>query len=107
MGGLGPCFCLNLSAESAGEEEKLASALSDFLRSPEGAEGMALLASRTNHTARRLYLFPGSNPRVREVVNALVREYRGEPCDPPAADEAIFLMGSTTVWKQLPPTKRP
>jgi hypothetical protein len=97
---------LNLPAESAGEEEKLATTLGEFLRLPEGAEGMALLASRTNHTARRLYLFPGSHPRVREVVSALVRQYRGVPCDPPAADEAIFLMGSTTVWKQLSSKRR-
>jgi hypothetical protein len=79
--------------------------LSDFFRSPEGAEGMVMLASRAPRTPRQIYIFPGSQPRVREAVDGLVRKYEGSPCEPPAAGETIFLVGSAAVWKRLPPSK--
>jgi hypothetical protein len=93
---------LSLPEESLEEEARIATLLSDFFRSPEGAEGMVMLASRMLHTGRRIYILPGSQPRVREAVDALVRQYGGCPCDPPAAEETMFLVGSAAVWKQLP-----
>ncbi|HVF61509.1 MAG TPA: hypothetical protein VNJ70_16995 [Thermoanaerobaculia bacterium] len=75
-----------------------------FVRSPEGADGMAMLASRGPHIPRQVYLFPGSQPLVREVIDALLLRYGGSPCEPPAAEETMFLVGSTAVWKQLPRT---
>jgi hypothetical protein len=76
--------------------------LLDFFRSPEGAQGMAMLASRAPHASRRIYIFPGSAPSVRRAVDAILQQYGGSPCEPPAADETMFLVGSTAVWKQLP-----
>jgi hypothetical protein len=105
VGSLGPCFCLRLPEDSIEEEARIATMLSDFFRSAEGAEGMAMLASRAPHTPRRIYIFPGSQPRVREAIDALRRQDAGAPCEPPAADEAMFLVGSTAVWKQLPRNK--
>ena len=102
MGGLGPCFRLSLAEESLEEEARIATMLSDFFRSPEGAEGMVMLASRHPQTPRQIYIFPGSQPRVREAVDDLLRKYGGSPCEPPTADETMFLVGSTAVWKQLP-----
>ncbi|HVF61799.1 MAG TPA: hypothetical protein VNJ70_18480 [Thermoanaerobaculia bacterium] len=67
---------------------------------------MALLTSRALNAPRRFYIFPGSEPRVQEAVAALVEQYGGASCEPPAADRTIFLLGSTEVWKQLPPTKK-
>ncbi|HVF60451.1 MAG TPA: hypothetical protein VNJ70_11630 [Thermoanaerobaculia bacterium] len=96
---------MSLSEESLDEEARIATTLSDFFRSPEGAEGMALLASRGPHTPRQLYIFPGSQLRVREAVDGLLRKYGGSPCEPPTADETMFLAGSTAVWKQLPRAK--
>ena len=101
MGSLGPCFRLSLPDGSREEEATIASMLLAFVRSPEGADGMAMLASRGPHTPRQIYLFPGSQPLVREVVDALLRKYGGSPCEPPAAEETMFLVGSTAVWKQL------
>ena len=107
VGSVGPCFRLSLPQESLEEESRIASLLLDFFRSPEGAEGMAMLASRGPQTPRQIYIFPGSQPRVREAVDGLVRKYGGSPCEPPAADETMFLVGSTAVWKQLPRAKGP
>ena len=104
MRSLGPCFRLSLPEESLEEEARIASLLLSFVRSPEGADGMAMLASR-GHTPRQIYVFPGSHPRVQEVVDGLLRKYGGSPCEPPAADETMFLVGSTAVWKQLPRAK--
>jgi hypothetical protein len=80
--------------------------LLDFLRSPDGAKGMALLTSRALNTPLRFYIFPGSEPRVQEAVAALIEQYGGVSCEAPAADRTIFLLGSTEVWRQLPPSKR-
>ena len=107
MGGLGPCFCLSLPEESLEEQARIATLLSDFVRSPEGAPGMVMLASRAPHVARRIYICPGSQPRVRAAVDALVRQYGGSLCEPPAAEEAMFLVGSAAVWKQLTDGHRP
>lgn len=101
MGSPGPCFCLSLPEESREEEATIASLLLAFVRSPEGANGMAMLASRGSRTPRQIYLFPGSQPLVQEVIDGLLRKYGGFPCEPPAAEEAMFLVGSTAVWKQL------
>jgi hypothetical protein len=73
-----------------------------FFRSPEGADGMAMLASRAPRIPRQIYVFPGSQPLVQEVVDGLLRKYGGSPCEPPAADETLFLIGSAAVWNQLP-----
>ena len=105
MASLGECFCFSLPEESAEDEATIASLLLAFVRSAEGADGMALLASRAPHVPRRIYLFPGSRPLVREVADGLLRKYGGSACQPPAADETLFLVGSTTVWKQLPRAK--
>ncbi len=107
MRSLGPCFSLSLPEESLEEEARIASLLLSFVRSPEGADGMVMLASRGPHTPRRLYIFPGSQPLVRQVVDGLLRKYGGSPCEPPTADETMFLVGSTAVWKQLPRAKGP
>ena len=58
---------------------------------------MAMLATRAPHTPRQIYLFPGSQPLVRQVVDGLLRKYGGSPCEPPTAEEAMFLVGSTAV----------
>jgi hypothetical protein len=98
---------LSLPEESLEEQARIATLLSDFFRSPEGAPGMVMLASRAPHMGRRIYIFPGSQPRVRAAVDALIRQYEGSPCDPPAADEAMFLVGSTAAWRQLTDGHKP
>jgi hypothetical protein len=102
---LGACCCFHLPEESLEEEATIASLLMAFVRSPEGAEGMAMLASRGPRIPRRIFIFPGSNPLVQEVVDALVRKHGGASCEPPAAGETMFLVGSVAVWNRLQGTK--
>jgi hypothetical protein len=102
---LGACCCFHLPEESLEEEATIASLLMAFVRSPEGAEGMAMLASRGPRIPRRIFIFPGSNPLVQEVVEALVRKHGGSACEAPAAGETLFLAGSVAVWNRLQGTK--
>ncbi|HVF61802.1 MAG TPA: hypothetical protein VNJ70_18495 [Thermoanaerobaculia bacterium] len=63
--------------------------------------------ARASDMARRIYIFPGSQPRVREAVDAILQQYGGAPCEPPATEETMFLVGSTAVWKQLTDGHKP
>jgi len=99
---LGVCYCFTVPSESNGEEARIASMLLELSRSPEGARGMAMLVTRAPHTPRQVYLFPGSQPHVRQAIDDVLRRFGGSPCEPPAADETMFLVGSTAVWKRLP-----
>jgi len=102
---LGVCYCFTVPMEASGEEARIASMLLELSRSPEGARGMAMLVTRAPYTPRQIYLFPGSQPHVRQAIDDVLQRYGGSPCEPPAADETMFLVGSTAVWKRLPRTR--